>query len=295
MSSTTRSQEDFAVRRPEVWQRLACPSCRLPLDDAESGLRCAACGQRYAAAAGGAVPILLAPTSELYEAEFADWRPSRQRGTPAKSYRQARGLPPTNVTRISEPAKRAFLAAVGSGAILNVGSGQCEIHGEANWVNLDIHPHHNVDVVGDAHQLPFLDDSFDAVYSVSVLEHLRDPFLAAREMARVLKPGGRLWCTAPFAYPVHGHPHDYFRFTPAGYRSVFQDLEIDTIGPATGPVTTIGHFAERALDALLPGKLGFLARWTAAWCIQPWKYLDPLLVRRDATCASSYFVVARKA
>ena len=42
---------------------------------------------------------------------------------------------------------------------------------------------------GDAHHLPFAADRFDLVYCRYLLEHVRDPVAALREMRRVLKPG----------------------------------------------------------------------------------------------------------
>jgi SAM-dependent methyltransferase len=45
-------------------------------------------------------------------------------------------------------------------------------------------------VVGDAHALPFPDDSFDVVHAHQVLQHLADPVQALGEMRRVCRPGG---------------------------------------------------------------------------------------------------------
>jgi 2-polyprenyl-3-methyl-5-hydroxy-6-metoxy-1,4-benzoquinol methylase len=56
-------------------------------------------------------------------------------------------------------------------------------------------------VVADARRLPFPDDSFDVVFSYSVLQHLPkdDARLAAREAGRVLRPGGTAWIEMPNA------------------------------------------------------------------------------------------------
>jgi SAM-dependent methyltransferase len=46
--------------------------------------------------------------------------------------------------------------------------------------------------VADAYRLPFAAGSFDAAHCERVLMHLADPAAALREMARVVKPGGRV-------------------------------------------------------------------------------------------------------
>jgi SAM-dependent methyltransferase len=59
-------------------------------------------------------------------------------------------------------------------------------------------------VLGDVRSLPFSDASFDFVYAGGVIEHFRDSGRAVGEMARVLRPGGRLLLTAPaftLSYP----------------------------------------------------------------------------------------------
>jgi SAM-dependent methyltransferase len=51
--------------------------------------------------------------------------------------------------------------------------------------------------VTDAYRLPFPDASFDAAHCERVLMHLVDPVAALREMARVVRPGGRVVAVEP--------------------------------------------------------------------------------------------------
>src|SRR5690606_30971772 len=62
--------------------------------------------------------------------------------------------------------------------------------------------------LGAAEELPYPDDAFDLVLSHEVLEHVADDGLAAREIARVLRPGGRAIIFAPnrlYPFETHGH------------------------------------------------------------------------------------------
>jgi ubiquinone/menaquinone biosynthesis C-methylase UbiE len=52
-------------------------------------------------------------------------------------------------------------------------------------------------VRGDAQQLPFQDRTFDVVVCNDVIEHVARPKELAREVSRVLKPGGILYLSAP--------------------------------------------------------------------------------------------------
>ncbi len=79
-----------------------------------------------------------------------------------------------------------------------------------------------VDVEGDALSLPFADASFDSLMSTQVLEHVLDPRLALVNMARVLKPGGRIVLTAPGTWPAHEVPYDFTRFTRWGLETMFE-------------------------------------------------------------------------
>ena len=73
----------------------------------------------------------------------------------------------------------------------------CRFHAEREKINNNINA-----IVGDVRTLSFLDEEFDVVYSISVLEHvypdISGDIIAIREMSRVLKPGGRMVFTVPY-------------------------------------------------------------------------------------------------
>ncbi len=62
-------------------------------------------------------------------------------------------------------------------------------------------------VCGDAHRLPFRENSFGLVTALDVLEHLDDDLGALKEMHRVLAPGGYLLLTVP-ALKILWSEHD---------------------------------------------------------------------------------------
>lgn len=70
-------------------------------------------------------------------------------------------------------------------------------------------------LIGDDNRLPLPDASVDVVVSDFVFEHIQDPAAAARELDRVLKPGGWLCVRTPnrFGYIAIAN-----RMVPAGLR-----------------------------------------------------------------------------
>lgn len=77
---------------------------------------------------------------------------------------------------------------------------------------------------GDAFALPFPDESFDKVICAEVMEHVHDFSAAARELARVTKPGGRLAITIPTATSEQLYLRlgdDYFE-SPGGHIRIFR-------------------------------------------------------------------------
>ncbi len=124
-------------------------------------------------------------------------------------------------------AVQDLIARHADGLVLDCGAGSRPVY-YGNVVNYEIADYASTDVIGVGEKLPFQDNSFDAVISMAVLEHVRDPFACAAEIVRVLKPGGQLACGVPFLQPVHGYPHHYYNMTGQGLRALFErSLVID--------------------------------------------------------------------
>ena len=114
-----------------------------------------------------------------------------------------------------------------------------------NRVTIDIDPLRNPDIVADAHSLPFKDGEFEYVLCTEVLEHLKNPVVAIKEMKRVLTEGGMVILTTRFVYPIHDSPNDYWRFTKYGLLELFNDWEIVELRAETKAFSTIGVLLQR--------------------------------------------------
>lgn len=109
---------------------------------------------------------------------------------------------------------------------LDLGAGSRDTY-FSNVVNTEIYAAPSTDVLCVGEHLPFADAQFDYVLCLAVLEHTRRPWVVAKEIVRVLKPGGIVQVDYPFLQPLHGYPYHYFNATMAGSISLFEaDCEI---------------------------------------------------------------------
>jgi SAM-dependent methyltransferase len=64
---------------------------------------------------------------------------------------------------------------------------------------------------------------FDVIYSNNVFEHLKRPWVASKNLMRMLKVNGLCITIAPFSLRYHESPGDYFRYTHTGLVSLFEE------------------------------------------------------------------------
>lgn len=79
------------------------------------------------------------------------------------------------------------------------------------------------DITGCRDEIP--DESFDLVLSSDVFEHIDRPWLAAAEIARILRPGGIAITHTLFSWRNHPCPIDYWRYSAECLEFLFGDLE----------------------------------------------------------------------
>jgi SAM-dependent methyltransferase len=121
-----------------------------------------------------------------------------------KAYRETRRglrLRRWRIRRLVDADKEGLLLDLGCGDGLNLGIlkelGFQRMIGFDYSVELLLDGGWRPALAGDGQRLPFAADSFETIFVDSVLHHFTDYLAAASEMARVLRPGGRLFYMEP--------------------------------------------------------------------------------------------------
>jgi SAM-dependent methyltransferase len=145
-----------------------------------------------------------------------------------------------------------FIEKFKAGLILDNGCGLRNVYYD-NVVNFEIVDYPTTDVLGIGEKLPFKSNTFDAVFSLNVLEHVKNPFECANEIIRVLKPEGILYVVVPFLQPFHGYPNHYYNMTSSGLKNLFSgQIQIieSTVPPAGLPIWSLHLFLNYYIQGL---------------------------------------------
>ncbi len=125
---------------------------------------------------------------------------------------------------------RQLLENCPAGRVLDIGGGTAHIKQfRQDVISIDILKFPGIDVVADAHRLPFRDGLFAGVVMLDVMHHLERPIEFLKEASRVLEPGGRLVMIEPAMTTLARRFYDRFHEEPV-------DMNADAFAPvATNP------------------------------------------------------------
>jgi len=127
----------------------------------------------------------------------------------------------------------------------------------------DINPSDNVDVVGDAHEMSrYLPaDHYDFVQSISVFEHLAQPWVVVEEINKVMKPGGLLFVASHQTVGMHDVPWDFWRFSDQAYRSLFSvEAGFEVLGTEMQePAFIVPHWYMHSMHSQHEAAVGFMS------------------------------------
>jgi SAM-dependent methyltransferase len=101
--------------------------------------------------------------------------------------------------------------------------------------SLDIRQTALVSILGNAECLPFSDASLDLVICTQMIEYVSEPAVLAKEVHRVLRPGGTLLLSAPSIFPRDSE-QDRWRFFPITLRQLFSPFSGVEVLPECGSI-----------------------------------------------------------
>lgn len=144
----------------------------------------------------------------------------------------------------------------------------------------------HIDLIGSAYDVPIDNATADAVISSQVIEHLERPLDALKETSRILKPGGILFISFPFLYPIHAEPHDFTRFTEHGMDSLlaahgFEVLEKQGIGGFWYLLAVCWNMYAKTFDRGFLKKIGIvrLFLWIFLWILTKIHQLEGFAIK----------------
>jgi ubiquinone/menaquinone biosynthesis C-methylase UbiE len=101
-----------------------------------------------------------------------------------------------------------------------------------NWDNSKL------DIISDITKIPREDKSFDTIMCIEVFEHIPDPNLAIKELARLLRKNGKLILTSPFCSMTHFAPYHF----STGFSKYYYEKLLEENGLKILEITPNGNY-----------------------------------------------------
>ena len=165
---------------------------------------------------------------------------------------------PNNLVNRQLWVKKTLLNVPKGNRILDAGAGEQQYKqycSHLNYVSQDFNEYDGVgdneglqtgkwdvsktDIISDIVEIPEKDASFDTIICTEVFEHIPDPIAALDELYRLLRPGGELILTAPFASLTHFAPFHYC----TGFSKYWYEYHLPKTGFTITEITPNGDYS----------------------------------------------------
>lgn len=178
--------------------------------------------------------------------------------------------------------------------------GQYDGTGDAAGLQTGEFDYGTIDIVSDITSIPEADASFDAIMCIEVLEHVPNPELAIKELARLLRPGGTLIVTAPFCSFTHFAPYHFC----TGFSRYWYEHHMKAHGLVVAEMTPNGNYFEYIAQEMYripsmasrysksrPGPVGIMSLYLLLRMLRRFSRRD---TNSSETLCYGFHVVARK-
>ena len=119
------------------------------------------------------------------------------------------------------------------------------------YVGTDMQQGPGVDKVVDLHHMKMFPRSVGTALILDTIEHVEYPRQAIKNIHRVMKKNGFIVISSHMKFPIHAYPHDYWRFTPEGLKSLlnpFPFVFVDAVGDKDFPHSVFGFACKGPMD-----------------------------------------------
>lgn len=292
------------------FDNLCCPVCKSLLNRQDDSLECSNKSCQSVFPIVREIPVLINEANSLfrikdfvenrdttYQTDQPKWKTQLKNFLPSlnKNYKSAQNFQ-RFAAALKEKSETPKILIIG-GAVEGEGLNVEKLFDGMEVIESDVAFGERTNLICDAHDIPFSDETFDGVIIQAVLEHIVNPQECIAEIYRVLKKDGFVYSETPFMQQVHLGRYDFTRFTHLGHRRLFRNFEEIESGAACGSGMALAwsysYFLQSFFESKTLAKIAdIFARLTGFWL----KYLDYFTIDRAGTfdAASSYYFWGRK-